>query len=97
LPDEEPQKETVILGVSVDSIETQKKFKDAYNLPFELISDKEKKISKAYDTLGLMGLTSQRKTFIINPDGKIAYIFDKVKASSHDSEVKEILSKLMNS
>jgi len=46
--------------------------------------------------LGLTGLTAQRKTFIIDPDGNIAHIFDKVKASKHDEEVKEVLSKLRN-
>ncbi|MBM3211602.1 peroxiredoxin [Candidatus Poribacteria bacterium] len=85
---------TVILGVSVDDIETQKKFKSRYNLPFELLDDSNKKVSAAYDVLGITGLTAQRKTFIINPEGKIAYIFDKVKASEHDAEVKKVLAGL---
>jgi peroxiredoxin Q/BCP len=59
-----------------------------------LLSDHEKNISKAYDVLGLIGLTAQRKTFIIDPDGKIAYIFDKVNASHHDQEVMEVLDQL---
>jgi peroxiredoxin Q/BCP len=86
----------VILGVSLDDIETQKKFKDKHNFQFELISDTDKKISKAFDVLGLMGMYAQRKTFIIDPDGKIAYIFDKVNARKHDVEVKEVLDKLQN-
>jgi len=92
--EKEPMPETVILGVSIDKIETQKKFKAKYELPFDLLSDHDKKIAKAYDVLGLTKLTAQRKTFIIDPDGNIAYIFDKVKASKHDEEVKEVLSKL---
>ena len=84
---------TVILGVSTDKIDTQKDFKAKYNLPFELLDDSDKKISKAYDVLGLTG-TAKRKTFIIDPEGKIAYIFEKVKASEHDKEVKEVLAKL---
>jgi peroxiredoxin Q/BCP len=100
LEDEKPDKVkldeagTVILGVSVDKIKTQKDFKAKYNLPFELLDDNDKKISKAYDVLGFTGLTAQRKTFIINPEGKIAYIFDKVKASEHDAEVKKVLADL---
>ena len=94
--EKEPMLETVILGVSTDKIETQKKFKAKYELPFDLLSDHDKKIAKAYDVLGLTGLTAQRKTYIIDPDGNIAYIFDKVNASKHDEEVKEVLSKLRN-
>jgi len=92
--EKEPMPETIILGVSIDTIETQKKFKAEYGLPFDLLSDHEKEIAKAYDVLGLTGLTAQRKTFIIDPDGRIVYIFDKVNASKHDEEVKEVLSKL---
>lgn len=88
-----PSPETVILGISTDNIETQKKFKAEYNLPFDLLSDHEKKIAQAYDVLRVTG-TAERKTFIIDPDSNIAYIFDKVNASEHDNEVKEILNKL---
>jgi len=91
--EKEPMPETIILGVSTDTIETQKKFKAEYNLPFDLLSDHEKEISKAYGVLKITG-TAERKTFIINPDGNIVYIFDKVNASKHDEEVKEVLSKL---
>lgn len=94
--DEEKKRSTnvVILGVSTDSIETQNKFKAEYKLPFDLLSDKEKTISKAYDVLGMTGMTAQRKTFIINPEGNIAYIFDKVDASKHDQEVMKVLEEL---
>jgi peroxiredoxin Q/BCP len=94
--EEKPKQEedTVILGISTDKIETQNKFKAEYNLPFDLLSDHEKTIAKAYDVLGITHLTAQRKTFIIDPDGKIAYIFDKVNAGKHDEEVMEVLAKL---
>lgn len=97
LPEDEDKKQgldVIILGVSTDSIETQNKFKSEYNLPFDLLSDKEKAISKAYDVLGITGLTAQRKTFIIDPKGDIAYVFDKVDAGKHDQEVMEVLDKL---
>ena len=84
----------MILGVSTDSIETQNKFKASYNLPFDLLSDHDKKITKAYDVLGITGLTAQRKTFIIDPEGKIAYVFDKVNAGKHDQEVMDVLEEL---
>jgi len=87
---------TIILGVSVDDIETQMKFKEENKLPFELLSDSDKKVSKAFGVLNSEGTHAQRKTFIIDPDGKIAHIFDKVNVSKHDEEVKTILNKLQN-
>ena len=84
----------VILGVSLDSIATQKKFKEQYHLPFELLSDSEKILAKAYGTLGFMGLYTQRKTFIINPDGKIAFVFESVTSGTHDEDVAKKLREL---
>lgn len=84
----------VILGVSLDSLETQKRFKAEHNMPFELLSDSQKDVAKAFDSLGLGGLVASRKTFIINPAGKIAYIFDKVSTATHNQEVLEVLKKL---
>ncbi len=84
----------VILGVSLDNLEKQKEFKSKYQLPFELISDTTKEISKKYGSLGFMGLYSERKTFIINPNGKIAYIFESVDTAKHDVEILKQLQKL---
>lgn len=86
----------VVLGVSVDALETQQNFKAKYSLPFELVSDSSKQMSKAFDTLGVGGLVAQRKTFIINPEGKIAYVFDKVDTGGHDKEVAAVLQKLQH-
>lgn len=86
--------DAVILGVSVDDIETQQEFKAKYKLQFDLVSDQDKDISRAFNVLGLAGMYAQRKTFIIDPEGKIAYIFDQVKAKEHDAQVKEVLDKL---
>jgi peroxiredoxin Q/BCP len=94
--DDIQQMDAVILGVSLDDIETQKKFKDKHRFQFELLSDQDKNISEAFGVLGLMGMYAQRKTFIIDPDGKIAYIFDQVNTSKHDVEVKEILDRLQH-
>ncbi|MFH0880026.1 MAG: peroxiredoxin [Lentisphaerota bacterium] len=91
----EIQKEgAAILGVSPDSIDQQLEFKGKYKLPFELVSDKKKTWSKAFDVLAFGGLFAQRKTFIINPEGRIAYIFEKAGTSGHDAEVLLELKKL---
>lgn len=81
----------IILGVSLDSVESQEKFKTKYNFQFDLLSDSDKKISKAYDALAVGGLVSQRKTFIISPDGKIAHVFEKVDVGRHNEEVLAVL------
>jgi thioredoxin-dependent peroxiredoxin len=83
-----------ILGVSLDNLTTQIDFQAKYHLPFDLLSDSKKDVAKAFDSLGLAGLMAQRKTFIISPEGKIAFIFDKVNTGGHDKEVAETLKKL---
>jgi len=94
--DEIQQMGATIIGASVDDIDIQKRFQSENKLPFELLSDSDKKVSKAFGVLNSKGDYSQRKTFIIDPDGKIAHIFDKVNVSSHDEEVKDALKKLQN-
>ncbi|MBN1269850.1 MAG: peroxiredoxin, partial [Kiritimatiellae bacterium] len=84
----------VILGVSTDSLETQEKFKARYNLPFDLLADPHKVICRAYDALSLGGLMAKRTTFIINPDGRIAHIFEKVDADDHETQVRQALATL---
>jgi thioredoxin-dependent peroxiredoxin len=84
----------IILGVSLDNVPTQLDFKAKYHLPFDLLSDSKKEVAKAFNALGLAGLMVQRKTFIINPEGKIAFIFDKVNTGAHDKEVAGTLRKL---
>jgi len=84
----------VIFGSSLDSLQRQQEFKAKHNMPFELIADAEKTYARAFDVLGLGGLMSQRKTFIIDPEGRIAHVFDKVATGSHDAEVADVLRKL---
>ena len=87
-------KKAEVIGVSFDDIETQEEFKTAHNLPFDLISDHDKKIAKLYDAVGFLGLYAKRKTYIIGPDGKIAYIFQKIDTKNHSEEVIAVIEKL---
>ena len=84
----------VILGVSLDSVEKQAKFKAEYHLPFVILSDTDKAVSRAYDSLALGGLFAKRRTFIINPEGRIVHVFDNVKTAAHDQEVLAVLKAL---
>lgn len=83
-----------ILGVSIDTVEDQQKFKDKYKLPFDLVADTDKAVTKAYDVLMFGRMMASRYTFIISPDGKIAHVFDKVDTGAHDSQVLDVLKKL---
>jgi peroxiredoxin Q/BCP len=83
----------VLLGISPDTPQAQKKFQDKFKLPFSLLADADKKVAVAFDVLKeknmygkkVMGIV--RTTFIIGPDGKIQHIFPKVKAEGHAGEV----------
>jgi thioredoxin-dependent peroxiredoxin len=82
-----------VIGVSADTPERQKKFKEKYDLPFTLLADPEKKVVQAYDVLkeknmyGKKTMGIERTTFLIGPEGKLTRIFPKVKAEGHAEEV----------
>ena len=88
----------VILGVSPDSVQSHKKFVDKYNLPFSLLSDEGKEALNAYEVwkeksmYGKKYMGVERTTFIINKEGRIKKIFNKVKVAGHNKEVMEALS-----
>lgn len=85
------KKNVVVLGVSLDDLETQKKFKEKYSLPFELLADNQKTIARAYDTLAIGGLFTKRHTFLIDPQGKLAVIITEVMTGSHDQQILKAL------
>ncbi len=84
----------VIFGVSLDALARLKEFKQAYSLPFDLLSDSDKSMSRDYRTLGFGGMFAERRTFIISPDGVIAHIFESVNTRTHDRQVVDALAKL---
>ena len=86
--------DTEIVGVSLDSVDSHKKFKEKYHLPFPLLSDKDKRIATAYGVLKEGGTSASRVTFIIDKKGKIAKIFPKVDVNIHTSEVTAALREL---
>ena len=80
-----------VIGVSLDSVDSHMKFTSKYKLTFPLISDKEKKIARAYGVLRDTGTSTNRVTFIIDKTGKIAKMFPKVDVTKHTEEVVEAL------
>jgi peroxiredoxin Q/BCP len=85
--------DTVILGVSPDSVKSHKKFSEKYKLKFDLLADEEKKVVEKYGVwkeksmYGRKYMGVERTTFIIDERGKIKTIFNKVKVDGHDKEV----------
>ena len=86
----------VILGVSVDTAESHKDFCAKEGLNFKLLSDSDAKVSDQYgSTIEYNGAKlSARNTFIIDPHGKIAKVFENVKPAGHSDEVLAALASL---
>ena len=87
-----------VFGVSLDSVESHKRFADKNNLPFSLLSDESGEVSEAYDSLNnfMSFKSAKRNTFIIDPDGKVAKIYLSVKPSTHSQIVLSDLNQLQN-
>jgi peroxiredoxin Q/BCP len=87
-----------IIGVSADSEKSHQKFVSKYKLPFRLISDVDKKVLQDYGAWGekkMYGKTYMgilRKTYIINEEGYVEKIIEKVKTKEHSKQIFEELS-----
>jgi len=78
-------KDMVVLGVSKDDEASHKQFQEKYGLPFQLLADPDGTIIKAYDVDG--GGYAKRVTYVIDAEGKIAYVDEKVKTDSHATDI----------
>lgn len=82
-----------VLGVSADSVTSHRKFADKFSLSFPILADEDKFMIRRYGVLaeksmfGKTFLGIKRSSFLINPEGKIAKIYEKVKPNEHASEV----------
>lgn len=87
----------LILGVSPDSVKSHVKFKQKFHLPFPLLADEGHKVCDLYGVWGpkkFMGKEYEgvlRTTFLINPDGNIVNVFEKVRPAEHSAEVLSAL------
>jgi len=86
----------VILGVSVDNAQSHKEFCAKEGLNFKLLADTDAKVSEQYgSTMEYEGTKySARNTFIIDPQGKVVKVFEKVKVATHSEEVLAALATL---
>src|SRR5215467_10817364 len=90
------ERNAVVLGVSLDSVESHKKFcaKDALN--FKLLADTDHKVTSAYGSLTNLGVAkfASRHSFLIDPRGKIAKVYTSVDPARHSSQVLAELDQL---
>lgn len=91
-----------VLGVSVDPVKSHVKFKEKYDLPFTLLSDENKKVVERYGVwqeksmYGKKYMGTMRTSFLIDPEGKIAKVYEKVKPETHAKEVLKDLAAFKN-
>ena len=82
-----------IVGISADSLEAHRKFKEKMGFPFELLSDPDKKVCKLYDVIqeksmyGKKFMGIERSTFLIDDRGVLRNIWRKVKVNGHAAAV----------
>ena len=74
-----------VFGISYDDVKSHRKFQDKYNLPFTLLADTDKSVSKLYGTSGL--IFASRETFLIDEKGIIVKIYPKVSVTEHAEEI----------
>ena len=92
--------ETLVVGVSTDSVASHKKFADKFELPFPLLADEDHAIAEKYGVwvekknYGQTYMGLQRATFLIDPDGKIAHVWPQVSVKGHVAEVAAKLQEL---
>jgi peroxiredoxin Q/BCP len=89
-----------ILGVSRESIKSHENFKSKQNFPFELLSDPDEKVCKAFDVMKLKSMYGReymgvdRSTFLVNSAGKIIKQWRGVKVKGHVLEVLDAVKEL---
>lgn len=91
----------VIIGVSRDSLKSHERFKANECLPFDLISDTDESVCRAFDVIKLKNMYGkqvmgiERSTFFFNQDGKLEHHWPKVKAKGHAAEVLSKIKELI--
>ena len=92
------EKNTIILGMSADSVKSQKNFCSKQEFPFQLLSDPEKETIRAYEAIGLKKMYGReyegilRVAYLIDENGKIERAYEKVSPKTHADEVLKDLT-----
>ena len=89
----------VVLGISRDTVAAQKKFKDKYDLPYDLLADDKMTLINRYDLIkpknmyGKLVKGVKRTTYLVGPDQRLIHTFENVKPEGHAEEVLALLKK----
>lgn len=90
------EKENIkVFGISYDSPESHQQFKEKYDLPFTLLSDRDKKVAKTYGTD--RPLVPKRMTFLVDEKGLIIKVYEKVSVTTHGEDILKFFSSLESS
>lgn len=90
-----------VFGISPDSVKKHKKFEQKNELNFTILSDEEKKVVTAYDVWkekkfwGKAYMGVERTSFLVDPNGKIAKVWEKVNPKGHVAEVLAVIPELL--
>jgi peroxiredoxin Q/BCP len=88
----------IVIGISKDSVKSHKKFVDAYDLPFILLSDEDIKVCSYFGVYveksmyGKKYMGINRSTFVLNEEGIITHVFEKASPKENAAEILEVLS-----
>jgi thioredoxin-dependent peroxiredoxin len=90
------QRNAVIIGVSVDSVDSHQKFCAKEGLNFKLLADQNGNVSRLYGSLTNLGIAkfASRHTFLIDPQGRIAKAYSSVNPAHHSHELLAALDQL---
>ena len=89
-----------MVGISPDSPKSHRKFKTKYDLTYTLIADEDHAIAERYGVWVQKSMFGKkywgvaRTTFVVDPDGRIAKVFEQVKPDDHAAEVADVVSEL---
>ena len=84
---------SVLFAISIDTVESQKKFVEEYKIPYPHLSDSKKDVCKMYAGLNIAGL-AKRSTFIIDKGGIVRKIIREMNVETHGKEILESLKNL---
>lgn len=88
----------MVLGVSADSAHSHQQFRKKYGLPMTLLVDEDHAIAESYgvwvekNIFGIKRMGIARTTFLVDPSGRVARVFEKVDPSGHGEDVAEALA-----
>ena len=85
--------DTILFAISVDTVESQAKFVDEYNIPYIHLSDTQKSACKKYAGLNMVGL-AKRSTFVIDKKGIVRNVFRDIDAKNHGTQILESLKQI---